>query len=526
MTNIFELLSGGIPGGAILLIAALIFTNLAVHFLFKSGLFSTNLAKKYIISNAIVLAFYTFLWNYNKPVPLPERIIVLPSTEEQGFKLEARSLILAELFEQYGYKIEGRYLAHKWRWLYQTLGEERAVSYERWLELARGLQPTLLITSEFAAEDELLINASFLQSDSKTINAKMSLNNTAADFRALLNDLSLKLEKGIQVVPPDDKYLTTKLKIVKGDLDTAYNLVADDTTNAGLLLKGETLVYKGLQFVYDQEKLNFVDIVNPDFERAKSILYPLIRADYRSTQVAYLLGRMAIREQEYEGAEVFFKIAFSEELWNSDIYYYLSFLLPSRLEELGYKDRKKILERAVQLNPGNTNAAYDLADRYYITGNGVEQGSGTQDALRTLENYLLLNDEDPKIQSQLATLYIKTEKLDLAEAIYNKMAQRFPEDSNIIYNLGIVYFTAGQYRKALEKFLQAIGMDDNLDAYLYTGITYERLDKPDKALEYYRSRVRNKKSDDDFYAREAMRGIRKILERQVNQGQDSAATDL
>lgn len=521
MTNIFEFLSGGIPGGAILVIAALIFTNLAIHFLFKSGLFSSGLVKKYIVFNVLVLSVYIIIWVYNKPTPLPNRIIVLPSANEQKFELNARSLKLAEFFEQNGYKFEGRYLTHKWRWMYNTLGQERSKSYSRWLQLAKALKPDLLITSDYKTADELIIKAQTRDNDNNNIELTINTANWEAGLRALLTDLNLDLKKGTKLALIGDKYLTTKLKIVNDKIDEALALVKNDTTNLGLLYFAEATVYKGLKFIYDQEKLNFVDIANPDFETAKSVLYPLIRSEFRSSEVAYLLGRMAIREQEYEGAEVFFKIAFSEELWNSDIYYYLSFLLPSRLEELGYKNRKRILEKAVQLNPGDRNAVYDLADRYYITGNGVEQGSGTQDALRTLEDYLLLNDEDPKIQGQLATLYIKTEKLDQAEAIYNNMAERYPDDSNIIYNLGIVYYTSAQYEKALQKFEKAIEMDNNLDAYLYAGITHEMLGEFDLALKYYQDRVRNKKSNDDYYAKEAMRGIRKILEKQAMQNKSA-----
>jgi len=520
MTNIFEFLSGGVPGGAILIIAALIFTNLAIHFLFKSGLFSGGLPKKYIGLNVLVLSVYIIIWVYNKPDPLPNRIIVLPSASEQEFELNARSLKLAEFFEQYGYKLEGRYLTHKWRWMYNTLGKDRINSYSHWLQLAEGLNPHILITSDFNTNEELLIKAIFVDTDSQKIETKIITTDWESGLRSLLTDLNLRLEKNTKISLINDKYLTTKIKIVEDNLDEAFALVEGETTNQGLLCFGEALVFKGLKFIYDQEKLNFVEIVNPDFEKAKSVLYPLIRSEFRSSEVAYLLGRMAVREQEYEGAEVFFKIAFSEQLWNSDIYYYLSFLLPSRLEELGYKNRKKILEKTVQLNPGNTDAVHDLANRYYITGNGVEQGSGTQDALRTLEDYLKLNDEDPKIQSILATFYIKTEKLDQAETIYDNMAKRYPDDSNIIYNLGIVYYTSAQYEKALEMFLEAIRMDNNLDAYLYAGIAYEMLGDMDLALKYYQDRVRNKTSNDDYYAKEAMRGIRKILEKKTQQNKD------
>lgn len=523
MTTYIDLLSGGIPGGAILLIATLIFINLAIFFLYKSGLFKSGLAKKFIGYNITVLALYTLLWVYNKPVPLPYRIVVLPSGTEEHFEIDAKSLRLPEFFEKNGYVFEGRYLVHKWRWLYNTLGEERIKSYDRWVQLGENLRPYLLLKSRYNDNDDLVVKA--IYSDKSNTNIEITVSKSAWDIGlpTLLSKLNLKKKGHSKIVTVDDKYLSVKLKIVENKINEAMALAENDTTLQGKLYLAEALVYKGLKFVYDQEKLNFVKIVNPDFEKAKAILYPIIKSKGDHPTAAYLLGRMAIREQDYEAAEVFFKIAFSQELWNSDVYYYLSFLLPSRLKELGYENRKRILEKAVQLNPGNTNAVYDLADAYYITGNGAVQGSGTQDALKTLENYLVLNDEDPKIQSLLATIFIKTEKLGEAEAIYNDMASRYPDDSNIVYNLGVVLFTRGKYKEALEKFKKAIKMDNNLDAYLYAGITCENLGDEDNALKYYKDRVRFKKSDDDSYAREAMRGIRKILEERAykNKKRDS-----
>ena len=68
-----------------------------------------------------------------------------------------------------------------------------------------------------------------------------------------------------------------------------------------------------------------------------------------------------------------------------------------------------------------------------------------------------------------------------------------------------------EYRKALPYFLKAIEIDQNLDSYLYAGITYRLLGNNKMALKYYRERVRRKTGDDDYYALQAMKGIQIIL---------------
>jgi tetratricopeptide (TPR) repeat protein len=129
-----------------------------------------------------------------------------------------------------------------------------------------------------------------------------------------------------------------------------------------------------------------------------------------------------------------------------------------------------------------------------------------------LENYLILNPDYPDILSLLATFCIKTDRLDKAEEIYTKLMQKYPHESNFVYDLGIVAYMRADYEEALAHFKQAIAMDKNPDAYLYAGITLEMMGNKKEALKYYQDRVRYKTSDDDVYAREAMRGIRKILE--------------
>jgi len=113
--------------------------------------------------------------------------------------------------------------------------------------------------------------------------------------------------------------------------------------------------------------------------------------------------------------------------------------------------------------------------------------------------------------SLLGTLYLKTQRFDEAEKVFAGLLQRFPQSSNSYYDMGVVCFMKKEYRKALPYFLKAIAMDQNLDAYLYAGITYRLLGQNKKALHYYRERIRRSSGADDKFAKEAMKGIRIIL---------------
>ena len=75
----------------------------------------------------------------------------------------------------------------------------------------------------------------------------------------------------------------------------------------------------------------------------------------------------------------------------------------------------------------------------------------------------------------------------------------------------MVYFYKKEYQIAIDQFLKAIEIDENLNAFLYAGITYRMMEENQLALDYYRERIRRKTGDGDRWAKEAMKGVRKIL---------------
>lgn len=511
MNHVYELLSGSIPGGAALLFSAILFANLTLYFLKKSELLNKGYVKKTVIMNIVIVFVYSSIWSYTLPPDPPKRIIVLPTVVNgKDFDLNSQSLYLANLFQENSYNFNGRFLVHNWQWMSKTLGH-KADKYENWRELGKKLKPYLLIESYKNENNDFIL--SFSSADSDFAKEELQYKDRDQLINAFkdIEKYKIKVKEDIQPVP-NDTYSECKILISENKLDNAFELLNEDSSAHAQLLKAEIWVERGLEFEYDSEKLKFVNIVNPSFEKAKALLYPFIRSKNEPPVVTYLLGRMAIREQQFENAEIFLKKSFIDQPRNPRIYYLMSFLLPSRLEELGFDNRKEILKKSVELDPGYADAVFDLANEYYITGTGSEQGAGTKNAMNEMEKYLYLNDEHPKIMSLLATLYLKTSKFDKAEKIYKVLAGRYPENSDIFYNLGIVYYARSEYKDALEMFMEAIKIDQNLDSYLYAGMTYQILGNKEMALKYYQDRVRLKKSDDDAFAKEAMHGIRKMRE--------------
>ena len=225
-----------------------------------------------------------------------------------------------------------------------------------------------------------------------------------------------------------------------------------------------------------------------------------------------MLGRIAQYDEKFEDANTFLKKALAEDLYNSRIYYAISFLLSSRFKELGFDRRDQILEKALYLDPGYRNAVLELSQYYYDNSSGSPSSAGITKARTTIKRYLQIKPNDPLILSSLASILLKTKKLDEAMEIFKELKERFPNDSDTYYNVGTIYFYKKMKQEALSNFLQAIDIDQNLDAYLMAGFVYRQLGNNDSALYYYRERVKRKSGDDDIFAVEAMKGIRSILQ--------------
>ncbi len=276
-----------------------------------------------------------------------------------------------------------------------------------------------------------------------------------------------------------------------------------------LAILAAVYVEKGLAIDVDQERAKYVPIKNPDFEKAKKILRPIILNRKDTPQIDLLMGRLLIREREYTTAEMFLKKAYVQDPENCRVHFSLSFLLPDRLKDIGYQSRVAILKRAVVLDPGYRDAVYQLANEIYLSGRGT-LGS-IQEAIDIINRFLEIHPDDPEMMNLLGSLYIKTNHPEKALPIFKDLFNKFPDDSDSYYNLGVCYYMLKKDSTALRYFRKAIQMDQHLDSYLYIGMIYKKMGQADSALKYFRERVARKTGDDDAYAKEAMLGIRQIL---------------
>lgn len=514
MIEIIKLLSGDIPGGAILLLVAIIFINFAFSFLKRSGLLKPNgLKLKWISANLIILLLYAMLWSYNKPYFMPQRIVILPSkVENEAYFSSQKAIYLPQLMQNNASTLKGRYQVHKWQWMHKTLQPLNINKHAVWSRLAKELGPEYIIESFF--KDNNTLNISIFKPGLKEpTQFDVSYPLTNADLEKVLMEVGTGVKSGLTISSgPDMRWQQAEFNWAQHRYERVLKNVEHDTTLDARLIKAKTHVLQGLALKKSEIKKIHQNEGNPHFNHAKKILYPITRKDKENELVNRLLARIFLREEDYARAEIFLKKNYIDAPYDAEIHYLLSKLYPERLEELGFTSTKKILIRTVRLDPGNSKAVLDLAHEYFVTGTGARETSGAISAIETAQNFLKLNPDKPEVLNTLGGLYIKSEYYAEADSIYSRLARLYPYDSNMLYNKGIVQYSQSNYNAALNLFRQAIAMDENLDAYLYAGMTAQLMGDSTLALSYYRERVKRKTGDDDKYAKEAMRGIRNILQ--------------
>ena len=524
MAEIISFLSGGIPGGVLLLLFFLLTVNLSLQFLAASKLMDHNLKKRRQLTySLLILLIYGILWIQFRP-PLPrQRVVALPIASQEGvISLEGSAFRLPEYLQQEALNnLTNRYLMHRWQWLLEAIPADSIKEPRAWISLARRMGALLIIESR---KRDSRLEYRIYNKDDKTVSAWFVAEDTL-NYRDLLDNLNEKLdifENVRSVSHSEDRFLKAEALIILGKSEKALAVLHNLNKPQAQILRALIHFKKGLKIRIDREKAKYVKIQNPEFEQAKKILQTLVKNRQDNTQVAYLLGRIAVQEEKYDMAEVFLKKALIDDPTDARVYYALSFLLPARLEDLGYHKRTEVLEKALYYDPAFRDAVYELASEYYLSGTGTATGHGTTSAIRAITKYLKIRQGDPQILALLGSLYIKTNRLDEAQDIFTQLLQRFPQDSNLNYDLGIVFYHKKLYEKAIQYFRKAIKIDDNADAYLYLGLIYRDLGDPEKALHNFRERVRRRHGDDDTYAKEAMQGIRQILNKPVTESSGNA----
>ncbi len=529
MKDFLYFLSGEVPGGILLLIFLLVVMNLALYFLFKSSkLFSGEVYKrKAIRANIYLLGVYIILWVVLRPPGLPDRVMLIPFQNN-----EKEDYILTEALQrQLNGHLINDYTCHRWEWFYQTANKDSLKFSDYRINLAGKIGAAVILTGELEQRDNnIIIEWRIIRSgETKKVHLEVKSYQEAADkiIAWIQSNLSLYNEKLKKPEPLDDESLQTicrvKLLILNDQYDRVLTLIQNPDSNMVVLITNAYL-NKGISEINKKETSNLHnDQLNRNFQHLLNLIIPYSKEGKDTAEMNIILAQMYLHAGNYGMAEICLEKALTQEKYNPRIYYYLSYLHESRYRERGFKTRASVLDYSVKLDPGYVDAVYELAENLYETGTAAPTNPNTIRSMEELRHFVRLNPNNKKILALLGKILLQSKYTPEAIEIYTTLINLDPNVATYHYNLGICYYHMKDFERAKEQFKRAIEIDDYADAYLYLGAMHRLNGDRDKALYFYRERVKRKKGEDDTYAVQAMRGIRLILNEIAEEEQ--AATD-
>jgi tetratricopeptide (TPR) repeat protein len=519
--KMIEILSGQVPGGFIALSFVLVVINYALYFLFKSSkLFSKQVyLKKVKRYNFIVLALYIGLWIALSPPVLPRKISILPFQNGENLDYVLCSQVENHLDEN----LSKEYMVHQWKWIYDTadLDSFPLPSYRK--NLAKKLGVQVVVSGNFEFKQNNYVIDLEIDNAQKITNSKIMANSYSKAINTILEKIKEQTDvESSQIVMRDElshrnheNLNRTWTALLNENFEKVLINVLDSTYASQLLIAKAYLI-KGKQEMPEFKASTLQEeIINPSFQQIKKILVPYGRLERDTAELNLILAEVYLHEQDYYTAELCLKRALTQNRFNARVYFHLSYLHESRFAELNFKDRNSLLEYARRIDPGYVKAVYELANNYYESSSGAPTSTGTVKAIEYLQNFLKFNENQARILGLLGKIYIQTKHTLEAQKIYGRLIKLDPNSAETNYNLGICYFHLEDYNKAEKLFKQAIELDHHANSYLYMGAIHKLNGNDEQALNYFRERIRRKNGDDDHYAREAMRGVRVILNKRA-----------
>jgi len=142
-----------------------------------------------------------------------------------------------------------------------------------------------------------------------------------------------------------------------------------------------------------------------------------------------------------------------------------------------------------------------IAELYYFKGMRYYVDSNYREALPNLDYAAQLDPYNGRILHAFGTTYYHLNNQSKAEDILQK-AKKYITDRNTFRNLGLSYMQSGRYKESEKELMHAIYLDpkftkakkileiepdfyEKYNVLYFIGLTYQKKDMPDKALEYF-----------------------------------------
>lgn len=260
---------------------------------------------------------------------------------------------------------------------------------------------------------------------------------------------------------------------------------------------------------YDQRKRPWQVVLN----EARLALVKMVKERIEGGGEAAMLYAMAAEsfmvDEFFGDAEEFLKLGYAADPFSLEVLYRLSLIHESRLADLPFPTYRQLHERILTLCPFDTAVLQQHVASLMLT---VQVDNAPSARIERLLNRALTLNPLSVTALVLKGQYLNTTfDYDSARVVFLRADSLDPDNPEILFDLGITHFKLGELERAEDYFQRAVALNDYLDAHLYLGVIYQERGDCERALERYRYRVANKTGDDDYYAVQAMKGIRECL---------------
>jgi tetratricopeptide (TPR) repeat protein len=229
------------------------------------------------------------------------------------------------------------------------------------------------------------------------------------------------------------------------------------------------------------------------YPEAKNFFESYTKANQNDPTGAYYLGRLFLREGNYEKSIDWLNKAVHLDETNSDYHFWLGNAYGMKAQRAGLlkkasaaKNVKKHFEQAVELNPDNIDARMGLL-QFYQMAPGIMGGSKD----KAKEQAEAIKQRNPH-QGHLAfgVIYMMNEEYALAEEQLQAAIAANPDNTQPHYSLGYLYARQKQFDKATELFEDLLKTHpDEVSSYFHLGrivvMSGKNLDKGEAYLQKY-----------------------------------------
>jgi len=151
-------------------------------------------------------------------------------------------------------------------------------------------------------------------------------------------------------------------------------------------------------------------------------------------------------------------------------------------DKLYYSDAKKFLQKAVDLDP-------TFAAAYLWLGKAcgdLLEGNAQVEAYKKAKEYSVNTTEKERLYIEAGYASVVEKDADKRIEVLREIAQKYPEEKQVHYDLGVHYQDRSMYPEAIEEFQKALAIDSNYGAAM-NNLAYVYVDSREfeKAIEYF-----------------------------------------